>query len=237
LLEILLILFTILFLIAYAEEIPDYSNPYAPIFTNQDVYTWTDKVEITIIAPSWNTNRHVIDSIGNEEGHFIKISTSKDSLEPYKLTETEPNSGVFTGEVTLTGFLHDVDGDGKSDTNPRTMGNGPTNGFLEIERDGGITISFEFADGVVLTKSATISWNIGEVEFDKSAYAVGENSIIQVRDPDMNLNPEGIDQIEVQVLSDSDSAGILVVALETSEDSGLFKVAISFTKNTNIQWQ
>jgi hypothetical protein len=230
LLEILLILFTLLFLLASAEEIPNYSNPYAPIFTNQDVYTWTDKIEITIIAPSWNTNRHVIDSIGNEEGHFIKISNSKDSLEPYKLTETEPNSGVFTGEVILTGFLHDVDGDGKSDTNPRTTGNGPTNGFLEAERDGGITISFEFADGIVLTQSAIIRWNIGEVKFEKLAYAIGENSIIQVRDPDMNLNPEGIDQIEVQVLSDSDSAGILVNALETSEDSGLFEVSISFTK-------
>ncbi len=229
-LEIPFILFTLLFLIASAEEIPNYSEPYAPIFTNQDIYTWTDKVKITIIAPSWNTDRHLIDSIGNVEGHFIKISTTKHSLEPYKLTETEPNSGVFTGEVTLTGFLHDVDGDGKSDTNPRTSGNGPTNGFLETERGEGITISFEFADRVVLTKSALIRWNIGEVEFDKSSYAIGENSIIRVRDPDMNLNPEGIDQIKVQVLSDSDSAGILVNALETSEDSGLFEASISFTQ-------
>ena len=219
-----------LFFIASAEEIPDYSDPYAPIFTNQGVYTWTDKVEITIIAPSWNTNRHVIDSIGNEEGYFIKISTSENSLEPYKLTETESNSGIFTGEVILTGFLHDVDGDGKPDTNPRTFGSGPTNGFLETKRDEGITISFEFADGVVLTESAKISWNIGEVMFDKLSYDVGENSIIQVRDADLNLNPEGIDQIKLQVTSDSDSAGILVEALETSEDSGIFEASISFTQ-------
>ena len=70
-------------------------------------------------------------------------------MEPYRLTETDVNSGIFTGEVILTGFLHDADGDGDVDTVPRTGGNGPTSGFLEVDRDSAVTISFEFADGVV----------------------------------------------------------------------------------------
>ena len=141
--ETVLILTAFLGFVGFAEATPDYNNPYAPIFTDKEVYTWTDKMRITIVAPSWNADRHGIDSIGTQEGHFIKISTSDNELEPYKLTETEPSSGTFKGEVILTGFLHDVDGDKKPDTSPRTMGNGPTSGFLETERDGGITISFE----------------------------------------------------------------------------------------------
>jgi len=221
-----------LVLSAYAEEPPDFFNPYAPIFTDKEVYSWTDKVHITIVAPSWNANKYGIDSIGTQGGHLIKISTSKHSLKPYKLTETEPNSGVFVGEVTLTGFLHDVDDDGKIDTNPRTVGTGPTNGFLETERDSGLTISFEFADGVVLTHSVMISWNIGQIIFAEPIYLVGETAKIRVIDPDMNLNPETVDRIEVEVSSDSDVAGILADAIETEDDSGLFEAMVSFTQNS-----
>lgn len=229
--ESALIIMMFLGFAAFAETIPDYNNPYVPIFTDKEVYTWTDKIRITIVAPSWNADRHGIDSIGTQEGHLIKISTGDKELEPYKLTETEPSSGTFKGEVILTGFLHDVDGDKIPDTSPRTMGNGPTSGFLETERDGGITISFEFADGVVVTESVGVSWNIGDVRFMKEDYAIGETAIIRVVDLDMNLNPEAIDQFEVEVSSDSDSAGILVNVIETTEESGLFEASVSFTQS------
>jgi len=216
---------------AFAETIPDYYKPSAPIFTDKEIYTWTDKVRITIVAPSWNANKNGIDSIGTQEGHFIKISTSENSLEPYKLTETDFRSGIFTGEIILTGFLHDADGDGKSDTNPRTKGNGPTSGFLQVERDEGITISFEFADGVVLTHSALVRWNIADIRFDKPIYSIGQTANIQVFDPDMNLNPEAIDQIDIQISSESDVAGIIVNGIETSEESGLFVGTILFSQS------
>ena len=231
LIELGLIGIIILGFMAFAQTVPDYSNPYAPIFTNKEVYTWTDKIHITIVAPSWNANKYGIDSIGTQEGHFIKISTSDNELEPYKLTETDLSSGTFTGEVILTGFLHDVDGDGISDTTPRTFGNGPTNGFLETERDGGITISFEFADGVILTQSVAVKWNIGDIQFLKEGYTLGETAIVRVIDPDMNLNPEAIDQFEIDVSSDSDSAGVSISAIETAEESGIFEGKISFTQN------
>ncbi len=217
---------------SFAQEAPDYFNPYAPIFTDKEVYSWTDKVYITVVAPSWNANKNGIDSIGTQDGHFIKISTSGHSLKPYKLSETEPNSGVFVGEIILTGFLHDTDGDGDTDTNPRTAGNGPTNGFLETKRDGGLTISFEFADGVVLTHSATISWNVGELIFTESNYLISETARIRVTDPDMNLNPEVIDQVIVELSSDSDLAGIFIDAIETEQDSGLFEAVVSFSQNS-----
>ncbi|HXW01963.1 MAG TPA: hypothetical protein VD828_01140 [Candidatus Nitrosotenuis sp.] len=218
---------------AYAEQIPDYDKPYSPIYTDKEVYTWTDKIRITIAAPSWNENRYGIDSIGDDADHPVKISTSSHSLEPYRLTETAPNSGIFTGEVVLTGFSHDADGDGQPDTQPRTMGVGPTSGLLETKRDDGITISFEFADGVVLTKSAQVSWNFAEIEFSSPNYLVTDEVLIKVRDADMNLNPEALDQLNVDVSSDSDSAGVSVAATETSEDSGIFETLVVLTQTND----
>ena len=224
-----LLLFSLLFSVASAEPIPNYYKPYAPITTDKQVYSWTDKVKIIINAPSWNENKNGIDSIGDDQGYFIKLSTHGHDLEPYKLVETSQNSGVFTGEVTLTGFSHDADGDGKIDTQPRTLGSGPTSGFLEADRDDGITVSFEFADGVVLTKSAQIRWNEGIISFDKPSYLPNETARIQIIDLDMNLNPESSDTVTVEISSDSDIAGIKTDATETDEDSGVFTANLSFT--------
>lgn len=227
--QISLLVFAFLFTSVNAEPIPDYYHPYAPITTDKQVYSWTDKVEITIVAPSWNENKYGIDSIGDKQGYFIKVSTHGHELEPYRLVETSPSSGVFTGEVILTGFSHDANGDGKIDTQPRTTGTGPTSGFLEADRDDGITISFEFADGVVLTQSAQVRWNDGRINFDKPSYLPHETANIRVIDPDMNLNPESSDTIPIEISSDSDVAGITVDATETNENSGIFVSSVSFT--------
>ena len=217
----------------FAEQIPDYDHPYSPIFTDKPVYSWTDKVQMTILAPSWNTDRHLIDSIGNDEDHPIKISTRGHSLDSYRFTETGVNSGIFTAEIVLTGFSHDVDGDGDNDTIPRTTGNGPTSGFLETDSDSAITISFEFADGVVLTESAPIRWNIGKIQFSEENYLSDKTASIRVIDPDLNLNPESLDHMPIQISSNSDVSGIEVDAIETSESSGTFVATISFTQNTS----
>ncbi len=215
----------------FAEQIPDYDNPYSPIFTDKPVYSWTDKVRMTILAPSWNTDRYLIDSIGNDEDHPIKISTRGHSLDSYRFTETDVNSGIFAAEIILTGFSHDVDGDGSIDTTPRTTGNGPTSGFLETDSDSAITISFEFADGVVLTESTPIQWNIGKIQFSKENYLSDKTALIRVIDPDLNLNPESLDHMPIQISSNSDVSGIEVDAIETSESSGVFVATISFTQN------
>jgi len=223
------LLFSLILFPAFGESIPDYNDPYSPIFTDKTAYSWTDKIKITIIAPSWNTDRYLIDSIGETEDHPIKISTREHSLEPYRFTETDVNSGIFTAEVILTGFLHDADGDGDIDTTPRTIGNGPTSGFLEVDRDSAITISFEFADGVVLIESVPVSWNLGTIQFSKENFFSDDSVIIRVIDFDMNLNPEAVDHIPIQLFSDSDIAGITVVAVETSESSASFVATISLS--------
>lgn len=229
-LDFLFLIFILPF--AAAQEIPDYDKPYAPIFFDRPVYSWTDKIKIKIIAPSWNTGKDLIDSIGDDNENPIKISTQSHSLEPYRLTETDVSSGIFTGEVILTGFLHDADGDGDYDTTPRTFGTGPTSGYLEVERDSAVTVSFEFADGVVLSESVPVSWNLGTVEFENDVFFSDDSVLVRVIDLDMNLNPEAIDQIPVEVFSDSDVGGITVNAIETSESSGSFIATISLTQNS-----
>lgn len=229
-LDFLFLIFILPF--ATAQEIPDYDKPYAPIFFDRPVYSWTDKVIIKIIAPSWNTDKDLIDSIGDDNENPIKISTRSHSLETYRLTETDVSSGIFTGEIILTGFLHDADGDGDYDTTPRTVGTGPTSGFLEVERDAAVTVSFEFADGVVLSESVPVSWNIGTVEFENDVFFSDDSVLVRVIDLDMNLNPEAIDQIPVEVFSDSDVGGITANAIETSESSGSFIATISLTQNS-----
>ena len=215
----------------FAESIPDYNNPYAPIFTDKPVYSWTDKIIISIIAPSWNSSPNQINSIGDSESHAIKISSGENSLKPYRLTETSPNSGIFSGEIILTGFLHDVDGDGNFDTNPKTVGNGPTDGFLESDMDDSISISFEFADGVVLVESVPVTWNHGTIKFSKDTFL--SNDLIQIRviDPDLNLNPKMIDTVNIDVFSDSDASGLSITAIETSERSGSFVSTFSLSEN------
>ena len=217
----------------YAESIPDYQNPFAPIFTDKPVYSWTDKIIVSVHAPSWNSNPNQIDSIGQSESHPIKISSGENFLKPYRLTETSSNSGIFSGEIILTGFLHDVDGDGIFDTNPKTFGNGPTNGFLESDNDDSITISFEFADGVVLTESFPISWNYGTIKFSQDVFHTNDSVQINVIDSDLNLNPEIIDTVILEIFSDSDNGGIQVVAMETSERSGNFIATINLSTNTS----
>lgn len=227
-----LLLFSLLLLPAFGQSAPDYDNPYSPIFTDKPVYSWTDKMKITIISPSWNSDRYLIDSIGETNEHAIKIATSEHSLEPYRFTETDVNSGIFTAEVILTGFTHDVDGDGDFDTTPRTTGNGPTSGFLEVDRDSAVTISFEFADGVVLVESVPISWNVGTINFIEDVFYLEKPVIVRVVDVDMNLNPESLDNLPIQIFSDSDVAGIEVNAVETSESSGSFIATVSLSQNS-----
>ena len=217
----------------YAESVPDYEKPFAPIFTDKPVYSWTDKIIISVNAPSWNSNSNQVNSIGESNSHPIKISSGENFLKPYRLTETSSSSGIFSGEIILTGFLHDVDGDGNFDTNPKTSGDGPTNGFLEVENNDSISISFEFADGVVLTESVPITWNMGVVQFTQDIFLINDSIELRVIDHDMNLNPETLDTITVDVFSDSDSGGIQVIATETSERSGDFIASIALSTSTS----
>ena len=121
------------------------------------VYTWSDGVWITATAPNFNLDPDKIEYIGGKLDNRITItSTNGKKLDFYKLEETYPDSGVFTGHVLLTGFSYDVDGDGIDDPimikdpgntinenfTGATFGKGPWDGRLGTEPGNTITVRF-----------------------------------------------------------------------------------------------
>ena len=205
------------------------SNFGATIELDQKVYSWTDKVYVTVVAPDHNFDGDLIDEIGNSDNDPIKISTRGFDLDNYKLVETGTDTGIFTGEVILTGFQHDADGDEENDTNPRTLGSGPTDGFLQTDDDDGLTVSFEFSEDETVVSSSLIRWNIGEVQWLEASYPASGTGVVRIIDPDMNLDPEAVDNFDVDVWSDSDAGGIDLTVTETNEATGIYEGTVFFT--------
>ena len=205
------------------------SNFGATVELDQRVYTWTDKVYMTVVAPDHNIDSDQVDEIGNNDDYPIRVSTRGYELEEYKLVETGADTGIFTGEVILAGFPHDADGDGNLDNEGRiTGGSGPTNGQIRAESESGISVSFKYSDGETTSSSALIRWNVGEVQWLEASYPASGSGIVRVIDPDMNLNPEAVDNFDVTVWSDSDGGGIDLTVTETNAATGIFEGTVFF---------
>ncbi|MDE1831506.1 hypothetical protein [Candidatus Nitrosotalea okcheonensis] len=208
----------------------------SPIQLNKKIFSWTDRVYITIYAPDFNSDPNIIDEIGVTADDKITVSTSGHSI-PYRLVETGPNTGIFSGYVTLTGDpalkgSTGVDGQGTNPTGIQSTCSptcGPTNGFLPSSNNDGVTVSFEYNRNEVVTGSGTISWNQGSIQWLQSSYPVNSQAIVQITDPDMNLNPGAIDKFDTSVWSDSDSGGINLTMTETGPNTGIFQGTVYLT--------
>ncbi len=211
------------------------SNFGATVELDQKVYTWTDKVYITIVAPDHNFDSDLVDDIGNNDADTIKVSTRGKDISNYKLVETGTDTGIFTGEVILTGFTHDADGDSTSGVNGNDVmasdpaGTGPTDGRLPADDDDGLAVSFEFSENETVVGSSLIRWNIGETQWLEASYPASGTGVVRIIDPDMNLNPEAVDNFDVDVWSDSDAGGIDLTVTETNEATGIFEGTVFFT--------
>lgn len=204
------------------------SNFGATIELDQKVYTWTDKVYITVVAPDHNRNSDKQDSI------FVTIATRKGKLPNYRLIETGNDTGIFTGEIILTGFKDHKIMD-HTETREKigiAQGNGPSDGLMATSNVDAITVSFEFSEDEVVTGSALILWNIGEIQWSQSAYKPIDQAIVRVIDPDMNLNPNKIDAFKIRAWSDSDAVGIEIDVIETNEATGIFEGEILLGKKS-----
>ena len=196
----------------------------AAIELDRDAYTWTDKVFITIVAPDYNFDSYVIDEIGGKDDGEVTVRTRAAKIDGYRLAETGHDTGVFAGEVTLTGFTY-----GKIHTSIETSGSGPTDGTLRTNNEDGLSISFEYSDSEApLVASATIRWNAGEVQWLEADYAATGSGVVRVTDPDMNTNPDAVDDIGIVVYSDTFLGGIELTATETQKSSGVFEGVVEF---------
>lgn len=221
------------------------SNFGATVELDQKVYTWTDMVYITVVAPDHNFDPNLIDTIGLTSEDQVIVSTRGNQIY-YKLSETGVDTGIFTGYVILTGDntlkgTGGVDGSGTEPTMQIGTGQtgscnqsapcGPTDGFLPAEDSDGVSVSFEFTRDQTVTGSALIRWNIGEVSWLQASYPANGQGVLQIVDPDMNLNPKAVDKFDTNVWSDSDSGGIKLTMTETGQDTGIFQGTVYFTTN------
>ena len=203
------------------------SNFGATVELDQNVYTWTDKVFITVVASDYNFDSNIVDEIGTDEKGEITIRTRADEL-GYRLAETGPDTGVFTGELVLTGDKEALKEGGPSGRTSDSIA-GPTDGTIKTRTSDGISISFDYSDSEApLVASALIRWNVGEVQWLEASYAATGSGVVRIIDPDMNINPDAVDSIDAVVYSETFIGGIELTLTETQEASGIFEGTVEF---------
>lgn len=101
-------------------------------------YGWGDDVIITVTAPELNIDSKVIEKISNDaEKSPIKINTRHFEIKGFSLVETDVDTGVFSGKVTL---------------NENDL---PSADSIDYHNDG-ITVNFEYQEDMVAIGSAPI---------------------------------------------------------------------------------
>ena len=193
---------------------------------DQEIYSWTDKVYIKAVVPSLLDLKAVYAS-NNKKYCLITISTNRQSLRKYKLVETKTNTGIFSGEIRLTGFPNYDAYEFKALVNGETSGVGPNDGKIGCSNEDVINVAL-VTDTSMVSASALIRWYLGDIRWSKSSYSISEEATLRVIDRDMNLNPEKKDKFPVRVYSDSDRDGILIEVVETGNATGIFNGIVKF---------
>lgn len=207
------------------------SNFGYTIELDQKVYTWTDRVYVTIVAPDFNMDPDKIEKIGGGDIGTIIIKTRMGIISNYELIETGPDTGIFTGEFCLTGFRYGKIPPDLLHNFENTLGNGPTDGQIAVGSNDGLTIEFKRGSTSVVA-SALIRWNVGEIQWHSANYPLDGIGSLVVIDPDMSLNHDFADTFKIRVWSDSDPVGTEIYVTETEFKTGIFSGSIQFGTET-----
>jgi hypothetical protein len=208
----------------------------SPIQFDKKVFSWTDRVNITIYAPDFNSDPNLIDTIGDTQDDKVNVCTTGHCI-PYRLVETGVNTGIFSGYVDLTGDPSQkgsigIDGNGENPSGIMSTCNticGPTDGMLPSTGNDGVSVSFEYSRDQTVTGSALIRWHMGEIQWLQPNYSSNGQGVLQIVDPDMSLNPDTINKFDTSVWSDSDSGGTKITMSEIDAGSGIFQGTVDFT--------
>ena len=197
-------------------------------------YTWTDRIYVLIYANGFNEDSGKIEHIGlGHNGHgTIKVSTRAGTADEIAFAETGPDTGVFLGVVKLTGksmhVVHDENnmqiktmGMNMDNIMPMTMMGKTTYDFMMSAydvavklptnvQDGAVTVSWEANENLDIVKSATWSWRVGEIEFDKDQFVANEPITFKLHDADLWTMHHDLHTYYIHAWSDTDSAGIYV---------------------------
>ena len=208
-----------------------YSSNFGAIVTlDQKIYSWRDTVYIAITAPDFNYDNEKRDIIGNKKENNITISTSKKTISGFKMRETGTDTGIFIGEVKLTGFIHKINGTVLNDTFETEKILDDVDMFPTSKNDE-IKISFS-CYGEKIEAIAIIRWNIGEIMWGEKTYQIGNSGKITVIDPDMSITHHTKNKFKIKIYSDSDKHGMEIVVTETNISTGVFEGTVIFSDVT-----
>ena len=199
----------------------------------QDGYSWGSRIYVLIFAPAWNTDPHKLDIIGNNVDNPITARSREGSMSLEGtgcngFIETGFDHGVFFGSIKLSGFRHDITGDGipdlfggnRCETRLSILDDG--SGRVESKQEGAVTIMWEYYEDKHISKTATHTWREATLEFDKNSYSVNDEVNLMLNDLDNLRFPFDDDFFyEVKVYSDTDSRGILLDALWKTDFKGI----------------
>ena len=202
-----------------------------------DGYSWGSRIYILIYSPGFNSDPNKIDVIGNNNHTPITANSREGSMSLAGdgcngFIETAPDHGLFFGSVKLSGFRHDINGDGSPDLyggnrcekNYSVLDDG--SGRVEAKQDGGVTVNFEWREDELVSKTALYSWREATLEFDKTEYDVSDEIQLTLTDLDNMRWPFDRYKISypVHVYSDTDLAGIVIDAYWVPNYKGIVQM-------------
>ena len=209
-------------------------------------YSWGSRIYVLLWAPGFNADDKKLDELGADPtgaNGLIKINTREGSSsldsDPNcnQFIETGRDHGLFYGSIKLSGFRHDVTGDGRADNYGGNRCEGTQDGKVtwkngaiqkitqgsqgvlddgalraEARQQGAITMSFQYNDkGDTMFKSATHTWRLAELYFDEEEYVIGDTAKLTMSDLDGLRYPfDKKLQYPLRVYSDTDKGGIIV---------------------------
>ena len=195
------------------------------VVLDKEVYSCNDRMLITIIDPDRNQDPEAYDYIQESEVKVKSTSWPSPVQMASPLSETDVNSGMFTGTFRLILY-----------TGQTTA---PQAGTIYVYHGDGVTVTYvdpidaEGNKDTAVTATAKVSFTTATVSFDKELYQLNETATITVFDPDANVNLELKDKVQVSVFSGGDPAGVAITLVENATDSGFFTGTVSFTEEAS----
>ena len=191
---------------------------------DHSVYSFRQKVKLTVVAPDFVFRQNEINSIGDSEDALLTIKSSLGTIPKYRLEETQMGSGIFIGELLLSGIKENDTSITPQKRFPvETSKCGPTDGLLVCSNDDYIFASLQIPNHNSIKYTAKITASLATMSFDKESYHLDDYVYVTVVDHDMSINPNTINQINVHVYSDSNKTGIDISLSETEHSAGIFQ--------------
>ena len=196
-----------------------------------DGYSWGSRIYVLLWAPGFNADDKKIDKLGNDgDGQGLITLTSRDGSvradsksSCNSFIETGRDHGLFYGSMKLRGFSTPVNDDGvRMYGGDRCEGSGNYDGQGTLDdgvlgvktgQDGGVTMSFEYAENKWMHKSATHTWRIADFNFDKEEYTMDDTATVTIKDLDGLRYPfDKRTGYQMHIWSDTDEGGVEVNA-------------------------